>query len=114
MPDVDDGSIEDSATLLRRIHPKQIVTDQNKGGQRRPSSAAFLDPELSVDVEPVLHANGLDWKFSLKDFPGHSLVGFPAGAARAKQLPVVHKPEPTPGTRRRIGKENASHCQPPS
>jgi hypothetical protein len=94
MSDVDDGSIKDDAGLLRRIHPKQIVADQNKGGQRRPSSAAFLDPELSVDVEPLLHAESLDWQFSLKGFSGHSLVRFRAGAARAMQLAVIHKPEP--------------------
>ena len=92
MADVDDGSIENGAGLLRRIHPKQIVDDQNQG-KKRPSSAAFLDFELSVDTEPLLRAEGLDWNFSLKGYAGHSLVRFPAGAARAKQLAVVHKPE---------------------
>jgi hypothetical protein len=93
MADADDGSIQDDAGLLRRIHPKQVVQDQNKG-RKRPSSAAFLDPELSVDAEPILHAEQLDWRFSLKDYPGYSLVRFSAAAARAEQLAVVHKPLP--------------------
>jgi hypothetical protein len=89
----DDGSIKDDAGLLRRIHPKQVVPDQNRGGAR-PSSAAFLDPELSVDAEQILHVEQADWRFSLKDYPNYSLVRFSAAAARAVQLAVVHKPLP--------------------
>ncbi len=92
MADVDDGSIGDEAGLLRRIHPVQVVPDENAGGIMRPSSAAFRDPELSVDAEPVLASVGLDWKFSLRNYRGYSLVRFQAGAAREKQLQVVHKP----------------------
>jgi hypothetical protein len=92
MADVDDGSIADAAGLLRRIHPDQVIEDPNEGGAR-PSSAAFKDPSLSVDAEPILTSNGLNWQFSLKDHSSHSLVRFPAKAARDKQLAVVHKPE---------------------
>jgi hypothetical protein len=91
MADVDDGSIANDASLLRRIRPDQIVDDENSGA-RRPSSAAFKDPELSVDAEPILRANGLDWKFSVQGHEGYSLVQFKAGRARAKALPVIHKP----------------------
>src|SRR5689334_22896980 len=91
MADVDDGSIPDGACLLRRIRPDQIVDDANLG-QRRPSSAAFKDPDLSVDAEPILQANGLDWKFSLQGYPGFSLVNIDAKHARAKALAVIHKP----------------------
>jgi hypothetical protein len=91
---VDDRSIKDDAGLLRRIHPKQVVQDQNRGGEKRPSSAAFKDPELSADAEPILQDEGLDWRFSLEGYPGYSLVRFRAGTARAKQLAVVHKPIP--------------------
>jgi hypothetical protein len=91
MADVDDGSIGDDASLLRRIRPDQIVDDENSGA-RRPSSAAFKDPELSVDEEPILKANGENWYFSLKGHEGYSLAQFKAGHARAKALPVIHKP----------------------
>jgi hypothetical protein len=89
--DVDDGSIADDAGLLRRIRPDQIVDDANLGS-RRPSSAAFKDHDLSVDAEPILASNGLDWKFSIKDHPGYSLARFEAKSARAKTLSVVPKP----------------------
>src|SRR5262249_48687572 len=77
--------------LLRRIRPDQIVDDENTGSTR-PSSAAFKDPELSADAEPILRAHGLDWRFSLDGYQGYSLVKFLAGHARAKMLPVIHKP----------------------
>ena len=87
----DDGVIDGDAGLLRRIHPKQLVPDQNSGG-RRPSSAAFKDPELSVDAEPILEEDGLNWNFSLNGYEGYSLVRFLADAARQRYLPVVHDP----------------------
>jgi hypothetical protein len=90
-PDVDDGSIADDADLLRRIRPDQIVDDKNLGS-RRPSSAAFKDPALSVDAEPILQQHRLDWTFTLRGYQGYSLARFKAGAARAKGLPVVAKP----------------------
>lgn len=90
MADVDDGSIPNDAHLLRRIRPDQIVDDQNAGSWR--PSSAFKDPELSTDAEPLLHDNGLDWKFSLNGYEGYSLVKFLAGHARAKMLPVIYKP----------------------
>lgn len=88
---IDDGSIANDAMLLRRIRPDQIVDDQNFGA-RRPSSAAFKDSELSVDAEPILKANGLDWRFSLQAYAGYSLAQFTAGHARAKMLQVIHIP----------------------
>jgi hypothetical protein len=87
----DDGSIPDSSGLLRRIHPQQVIDDANTG-KKRPSSAAFKDPDLSVDSEFILEQDGLDWHFSLKDHSAHSLVRFPASAARNNLLHVVHDP----------------------
>ncbi len=104
-PDVDDGSIADGADLLRRIRPDQIVDDKNLGAQR-PSSAAFKDPTMSVDTEPILHQHGLDWTFTLRNHSGYSLVRFKAGVARAKTLAIVHKPEPgNPAHTEVIGKK---------
>lgn len=83
--------IEDDAILYRRVHPDQVVKDQNTGNWR-PSSAAFKDPNLSIDVESFLAADKLDHQWSLKNYPGYSLVGFTAGHARSKQQNVVHTP----------------------
>lgn len=91
--DEDDGSVPQDAGLLRRIHPDQVVSDQNTG-QNRPSSAAFRDSEMSVDAEPMLTARGLDWHFTLQGYPRYSLVRFMASAAREKGLAVVPRPLP--------------------
>ena len=87
----DDPTIPSAWALLRRIHPNQIVRDKNKG-MPRPSSAAFRDPNLSVDMEAILHSNGFDWKFSLASYPGYSLVRFTAGEARAQNQAIVRSP----------------------
>jgi hypothetical protein len=87
------GLIPDDAGLLRRIHPKQVVEDKNTG-QPRPSSAAFKDPALSVDVEPILVSQGHDWQFTLRGYSGWSLVRLVAGAARDLGLTVDLKPLP--------------------
>jgi hypothetical protein len=91
--DEDDGSVPQDSGLLRRLHPEQIVADQNTG-RSRPSSAAFRDPEMSVDAEPLLAANGLDWRFTLEGYAGYSLVRFRASAAREKGLAVIPRPLP--------------------
>lgn len=100
MADVDDGSIADDAKLFRRIHPRLVVDDKNRS-EKRPSSGAFDDSELSVDAEPLLANAGLDWHFSLKGYEGYSLVSFIASAARGLSLPVLHKPLP----------DNPAHCE---
>src|SRR5216684_5354467 len=91
MSDADDGSIADHESLLRRIRPDQVVDDENLGTSR-PSSAAFKDPNLSVDAEHILISNGVDWRFSLQGHSGYSLVKFEAGVARGLKLAVIHKP----------------------
>lgn len=91
MADVDDGTIENDHNILRRIRPDQVVLDQNLG-IRRPSSAAFKDPELSADSEHILGKLGLDWQFSLRGCPGYSLARLKAGVPRGLGLPVLLKP----------------------
>jgi hypothetical protein len=91
MSGVDDGSIDDQWSLLRRISPEQIVPDQNAGGVRI-SSAAFTDPAMSVDVEELLVAGGRDWRFSLLGYASYSLVKFAAVVARQHNQAVVHAP----------------------
>src|SRR6266404_7754429 len=82
--------IDDDSSLLRRVHPSQIVRDM--AGQPRVSSGAFKDVDMSVDVEELLAGAGLDWHFSLKDHPHHSLVRLPASAARSNGQTVLHVP----------------------
>jgi hypothetical protein len=89
----DDGSIADDWSLLRRIHPDQIVQDKNTG-DLRPSSAAFKDPAMSVDVEETLIADGKTWAYSLRNHSQHSLVKLPAGTPRGLAQAIVPTPEP--------------------
>jgi len=105
-PKADDLSIPQDAGLLRRIHPDQVIRDRNTG-ELRPSSAAFKDPNLSVDVETLLQAAGLDWHFSVKDYSGYSLVRFVARSARDRGLAVVSAPLPNnPAHAEVVGKKS--------
>jgi hypothetical protein len=88
-----ENAIPNDTGLLRRIHPKQVVRDKILG-RCRPASGAFKDKEMSVDAESILHAHGLDWRFSLRHFPGFSLVRFPAGEVRARGLKIVYMSRP--------------------
>ncbi|HQS18889.1 hypothetical protein [Reyranella sp.] len=91
MSAADDGSINDEWSLLRRVHPTQIVPSEG-GGEPRVSSAAFKDVSMSVDVEESLAAQGKDWKFSLQSHPSHSLVKLIAAIPRSLNQAVVAVP----------------------
>lgn len=93
MSDTDDGSIWDSWSLLRRVHPTQIVRDDNSGNSRV-SSGVFRDLEMSVDAEELWEAHGRDWRASLDGYDGYSLVRFAAVVPRSMGLPVIHSPLP--------------------
>jgi hypothetical protein len=84
-------TIADDDILLRRIHPLQVVMDENTG-RARPSSGAFKDPSMSVDSEQLLTAASLDHSFCLRNDPNHSLVSFRAEVARGLGMDVNHTP----------------------
>jgi hypothetical protein len=94
LPDfTDDPSIADIERLLRRIHLKQIVKDEDTG-LARISSGAFRDKELSVDIEKVLRGRGQEIDFCLKGQRACKLAYFTAGSARQFQQVVFHDPMP--------------------
>lgn len=72
--------IADTDALYRRIHPSQV-----KDG--RPSSAAFKDAELSVDL-----ARLTTLERSLMGYPLHGLASITAGYARSQGQTVFHDP----------------------
>jgi hypothetical protein len=84
--------ISDDDALLRRIHPLQIVEDKNLG-RRRPSSAAFTDPELSTDSEALLEKHGLDSSFCIQNHAGYSLARVEVQFARASGMEVTNTPK---------------------
>jgi hypothetical protein len=93
MSETEEKQIPDAARLLRRIHPDQYVYDANRG-ERRCSTAAFKDQEMSVDVEDFLMASGKTWEASLSDYPSYGLARFPAEVPRSRGLEVRHVPLP--------------------
>lgn len=93
----DDHSIADAEDLWRRVHPEQVVRDNNLG-RVRPSSAAFKAYELSCLLasqdtpERALAAtadDGLSWGKK-----GFSLAAFAAGLARRLKQAVCRDPTP--------------------
>jgi hypothetical protein len=110
MSSANDGSIDDSWSLLRRVHPSQVVRDDNAGG-RRVSSGAFRDLEMSVDTEELWHAHGRDWHASLEGHEGYSLVRFIAAVPRSLGLSVIHAPLATNPAHTEVhGKKTGSIC----
>lgn len=72
--------IADVDALYRRIHPLQV-----KDGT--PTSAAFKDAELSVDL-----ARLTTFERSLTGYPSHGLASVTAGYARSLEQTVLHDP----------------------
>jgi hypothetical protein len=72
--------IADADDLYRRIHPSQV-----KDG--RPTSAAFKDPELSVDLARLTTPER-----SLTGYPLYGLTSIVAGHARSLGQDVFHSP----------------------
>jgi hypothetical protein len=92
VPFADDETIQSDEKLLRRIHPKHVVPDRDGGF--RPSSAAFNDRELSVDIESTLTALNRSHQSCIDGYDGFGLAWFSAGTARANQQAVSRDPLP--------------------
>lgn len=98
----DDASIRDETDLFRRVHPNHVVPDLNGDYPRlRPSSAAFKDVEMSVNLADTLAEEGLDPSFAVREHPHHFLAAITAGDARTDPaLAIVRSPtdrDPTHG-----------------
>ena len=77
----DDKSITDATRLYRRLHPDQVVWDDN-AGRIRASSAAFKGEFLSVNLEDELNRMQETPEFALRGRPHHSLGSITAKLAR--------------------------------
>jgi hypothetical protein len=87
----DDSSIDDATDLFRRIHPEQVVWDDNES-RLRPTSAAFRDAEMSVHLSDVLAERGLLSITVLDDRPQHQLAAITAGFSRSEEQAVARTP----------------------
>jgi hypothetical protein len=95
---VDDKTIADDESLLRRVPP---VPDyywiyDRRAGRARPSSAAFKDREMSVFLLSLLEADGRPAEDALQEHHSFFLVSITAGLARQCGQAVCKDPEPDP------------------
>jgi hypothetical protein len=74
------STITDSEFLHRRIHPTQMK-------EGRPSSAAFTDPEMSVDRAALRTVDE-----TLRGYGSYGVAGFSAGFARGLEQEVIPDP----------------------
>ena len=79
---LDDPNIPGSAVLIRRIHPLQFVKVEGTE-EKRISSAAFNDTELSVLHEDLMQKRGRVAASALAAHPGYGLATFTASDARS-------------------------------
>lgn len=77
--------------FLRRVHPTQVIYDENKE-EWRASSGAFRDEEMSCDDENKLIAMGLCWKKTLENYDGYSLVRLSEQLVLSNPLSIVDDP----------------------
>jgi hypothetical protein len=84
----DDLSIPNSDRLFRRVLAKQIYTEPD--GLQRPTSAVFKNPELSVNIESLMIAQGRPREDCLANFHAEFLTSITAGEVRAFRLPIAH------------------------
>jgi len=82
----DDPTVTNEDRLFRRVQPSpnQLVTEPD--GSRRPSSAVFKDPELSVNVGSLMAKQGRTPEDALRGFPGYCLTSILAGDVRGYDL----------------------------
>jgi hypothetical protein len=92
MPEfIDDPTIENHAKLWRRVHPKQIIYDENRRALRV-STAAFTDPSMSVLLADTVLNSGRDAHDILIGRTGFALTSISAGLARECKQGVARDP----------------------
>jgi hypothetical protein len=69
------------------------VTTDRDSGQKRPSSAVFRGREVSIDGEKLLVDAGLDWHFTVRNWPAFFLVRLTAQYARDHQQTIEYTPQ---------------------
>jgi hypothetical protein len=71
-----------------------MIPDAAHPGQRRLSSAAFDNVEMSVDLSSIRQALGEAPDIAVAAYPGWGLAAITAGVARAKAQAVCRDPKP--------------------
>jgi hypothetical protein len=73
---------DDSVEVFRRVHRKQVISDENRGGHR-PSSASFTNTtgteRMSIALSDTLESLGRAPQTVLDGYEGQLLVGVSVG-----------------------------------
>jgi hypothetical protein len=88
---VPDEPVDDTTDLYRRVHPEQVIWDENDCCLR-PTSAVFKDVEMSVHIADTLEAEERSAESVLESRPHHQLVAITAGFAKTEEQEVVREP----------------------
>ncbi len=87
-----DAPVPADTLLYRRIHPRQLVADENRNC-RRISKAAFQDPQMSVALSDALEDAGLTPADVLSRYPDRFLASLTARFVTEHEQEVVRTPE---------------------
>jgi hypothetical protein len=90
----DDAPVSDETILFRRVHPDEVVWDDNDKCAR-PNSGVFKDVELSIHLGDVLEDDGREPVAVLDGKPHHCLVGFTTKCAQEQEQEVKRSHMPT-------------------
>ena len=82
-----DAPVPGDTSLLRRVHPSEIVWDDNDACPR-PGSGVFKDPEMSVHLGDVLQDEGREPETVLEGKPTYSLVSLTAAFVESQEQRV--------------------------
>jgi len=88
----DDLTIPSGDRLFRRVRPNQLFTGAD--GSRRPTSAVFKNPELSVNIESLMIEQGRPPEDTLAGHPDDCLTSVTAGQVREHKYPIVKDCDP--------------------
>jgi hypothetical protein len=89
----DDAPVRQDMSLYRRVHPAEIVWNDNDGCLR-PGSGVFKDHEMSIHLEDVLRDERREPASVLNGKPQHSLVSLTAGFVKDEEQTVRRTPQP--------------------
>ena len=88
----DDPSIPGDERLFRRIPPTWV--NWSEDGNPTISSAAFKEPELSVNLESVMARDCRPPADAVRNYPGYGLAAITAAHARSLNQKVARDPVP--------------------
>jgi hypothetical protein len=89
----DDAPVPEDMSLYRRVHPTEIVWNDNDGCLR-PGSGVFKDHEMSVHLDDVLRDEEREPESVLDGKPQHSLVSLTVGFVASEEQTVRRTPKP--------------------